>query len=456
MAFIKKNRNVIIGVSFALLLLSVFTNFYRAEYRYGFGWDQARDAQIVFFKIIKDLDFALIGPRVVGIDGFFLGPLHYYLLVPFYILFKGDPIAGVYLAGIVGVLTTIAGYLISLQIFKNKLTSLVFGFILALNPVTISWNVMYMPLFSLVFYYFLIQIVKKRYKFIPYSLVLLAMMLQFHFSTIFLVVPFALTIFYSFKNDSGFNIPKKQFLTAFGLFLLSFAPLIVFDVKNDFLNTKLFFNFFFGNKSYLGFNFSVPLHIFSKAISSVYLPFNGTFIVTCIYLYESIKTKDKGFFLLNLVWLLVPITILLFYTGQISEYYFTTVLIVIMMYLANFISRLLSTKVIRVPVSIVVTVLFASYFTGFVRNISDYNNPESIFNKKQIVKFLVKQKKDKVFNVSYSTYTGGNVGFDYLFKWYGKEPQNVPEGHLYTIVIPAYSEDVDPIIVYGDIGLIRR
>ena len=55
---------------------------------YIFDWDQAADYEAV--EKIAGGKLTLIGPRVTSDKGFFLGPWHYYFLVPFFKLTNGS------------------------------------------------------------------------------------------------------------------------------------------------------------------------------------------------------------------------------------------------------------------------------------------------------------------------------------------------------------------------------
>jgi len=63
----------------------------------GFYYDQGRDA-LVIWELWHKKDIFLIGP-VTGLPGIFLGPFYYYLIAPFYLLSRGDPLlSGMFLA----------------------------------------------------------------------------------------------------------------------------------------------------------------------------------------------------------------------------------------------------------------------------------------------------------------------------------------------------------------------
>jgi len=68
----------------------LFLRLYKLDTRLPFGWEQERDA--FFVRDILRGKLTLIGPRVVGPGGFFLPPYFFYLLSPFYFLFKLNPL----------------------------------------------------------------------------------------------------------------------------------------------------------------------------------------------------------------------------------------------------------------------------------------------------------------------------------------------------------------------------
>lgn len=83
----------------AIIIGSFFVRAYRLHDLLGFYYDQGRDA-LVIWKLWHEGKLFLIGP-VTGLAGIFLGPFYYYLIAPFYLLGKGDPvIPALFLAGL--------------------------------------------------------------------------------------------------------------------------------------------------------------------------------------------------------------------------------------------------------------------------------------------------------------------------------------------------------------------
>src|SRR3990167_10509215 len=120
----------ILGAAFALRT-------YRTADFLGFWYDQGRDA-LVIWDLWHKGKFFLIGPTT-GIEGIFLGPFYYYLIAPFYLLGRGDP---VFPAVGLGLITTAAVFLIyrvTADYFNPK-TGLLAAFLYGLSYHTVSYH----------------------------------------------------------------------------------------------------------------------------------------------------------------------------------------------------------------------------------------------------------------------------------------------------------------------------
>ena len=68
-----------------------------------FVYDHDQDlAGWVVKDVLVNHHIRLIG-QLTSTPGVFIGPLFYYLLIPFYLAFKMDPIGGIYLVGALGI-----------------------------------------------------------------------------------------------------------------------------------------------------------------------------------------------------------------------------------------------------------------------------------------------------------------------------------------------------------------
>lgn len=442
-----------------LIFITIFLRTYNLEKRLPFGWDQERDAEMAW-QIIKMGKPTLIGPRVISDDAFYLGPIWYYLITPFYFLFDMDPLAMGAFMVILGVLTTLAVYFFTKYLLGVK-QAIIISLIWASLGDVVAWNPLLIPLTTVVLLYFLSKIVDGEYKFIPYSLLLTGFALQLHFQAALFLPPFLLAIFFYIKKFNKY--PIKSLSVGIILFLLTFLPLIIFDLRHDFLNIKGFIKLFFNPVENDIYFISKLVLLWNKFIQTCmfFIPniyeFNAklllgiiVFLISVTGLLISKLSNEKKILMIALI--IFPPLVYSFYKGEISEYYFTLTSIPLLIGLSN---GLLKIKMLKLNYLLIFTVLIwiTSSRLTLVLSKEDY---QSLYYKKQVVKYLVNQKIDPIFNISYSVPANADVGFKYLFKFFGREPQNIPAGHLWTIVIPPNSENVSPLVSFGGIGIIRR
>lgn len=459
--FLKKEYLILAIV----LLISIFFRFYLLEERFPFGWDQERDAQVMW-RILKEGRPTLIGPSAAGIDTFFLGPLWYYLLLPFYFIFNMDPIAAAYFASLAGVVTTLIIFFLVKNLFGLN-QALLASLLWATLPDRISWNPMLIPLATSVIFFTLYKISQGFEKFIPITFLLIGLSLQIHFQSVFFFPTLIISLY--FYKKKKFSIPFNYLGLGLLFLALTFLPLLVFDLRHDFINIggflKLFFQGEIDYSSNLLYRLSVTLNNSIRFAHFTLFPrlfsfeFSSGIIITILSIL-GIQTANisKQIKLMLLSLLLLPPIITSFYKGDISEYYFTISALPIIVGL-TLLAWIIYSKSLpgKIVIITVVVLLIGWRVSNFISGefYSDYLK-SNLSYKKQAVLYIVNQKIDPIFNVSYSTRPNDDAGFHYLFKFYGREPQNIPAGHLWTIVMPSNRENVPPIATFGDIGIIRR
>ncbi|MGB9598860.1 MAG: hypothetical protein ACPLZH_03400, partial [Minisyncoccales bacterium] len=236
--FYKKKFLVFIFV-FGLFL---FFRFYQIEKRLPFGWDQERDAFAV--KKILEGNLTLIGPRVVGEGGFFLPPFFFYFLSPFYFIFKGNPFYSlISFLSLYLISFFLASYLTLSKVFGKKVAYL-FLVIWSFLPVAILidrivWNPLLVPLFFVVIVFIFYKYLQSEniLFFVALSLVYF-LGISFHIQVAF-YLPFLLLALF-FVGDK--KLVFKKILIIFVSSILVFLPLIIFDIRHNFLNLNLILN----------------------------------------------------------------------------------------------------------------------------------------------------------------------------------------------------------------------
>ena len=117
MVALKRNWPLILLI--AILVIATGFRLYRVRDYLVFLGDEGRDA-LVWKRMIVDHKFTLLGPTA-SVGGFYLGPIYYYLTLPFVWIWGLDPVGPVYFVAILGIATVYLVYLFSFAQPKNKI-----------------------------------------------------------------------------------------------------------------------------------------------------------------------------------------------------------------------------------------------------------------------------------------------------------------------------------------------
>ncbi len=409
-----------------ILALFTFLRFYQLPQRTIFNWDQERDA----FEVQKILsgDPSLIGPRVLGPQGFFLGPYFYYLLAPFYFLTGGHPQAIVYFLIVLNLVFFLAAYLIVKKIWGEK-TALIFLFLWTINPAaieTVAWNPALIPLMIVLIWFTLFQ---KSYFWLGLSL---SLAINFHFQAVFLT-PFILLFLFWQKELLGKNLGKA----ALGFFL-PFTPLLLFDLRHNFLNFKLLGQFIKGRGE--GGNFLAWRPVLANFLTSfwaeekIWLPLTLALVLLTLWLVKKQKNYFSKNFLKSLLFL-YPIVLLGFgiYGQRPSEYYFNFLLPFFILVLALFISSFGKLK--RLFFLLLFVLLWLPKTMEKIVPVS-----VSLLNKDRAVAYLAEKNGKTPAEVRYQTPLGEEAGFSYLLNYYGLAKAAEGERKIWLVSIPPAEE----------------
>lgn len=308
---VSKNKTVVF-----VALVAAFLRFFRLSDFVTFLGDQGRDA-IIIKRILTFEHLPAIGaPTSIG--QVYLGPFYYYFIAPWLFLSRFEPIGLAVGVAFFSSLYVLVNYFIIKEFFGKKV-ALLSSVLIAFSTTLIgfsrfSWNPNLLPLFTLLTVYFLIKAF-KTYKWYFFALTgaFLSFSIQLHYLALFLLPPilvFALSQLFEQKKKM-----KKIFvggLIAFTSFLFFSIPLVIFDLRHNFLNTTNFLKLSQGagaaggNKlsellsSFLLLNvysFNAPIHI---VLSTLIL------ILTVILFFVLVKTRDEIrvfllFFILSII-----------------------------------------------------------------------------------------------------------------------------------------------------------
>src|SRR5258708_24644946 len=137
-----KRQTVLRATLIFFLVVGTFLRLYRFKSTLQFLGDQGRDALVVL-HIIQDHHPVLIGP-VTSTGNIYLGPLYYYMMVPFLWLTYPSPIGPAYAIAILAIITLFLTYHLGKEMVGEEAAVVATGF-MALSATAItfsrfSWN----------------------------------------------------------------------------------------------------------------------------------------------------------------------------------------------------------------------------------------------------------------------------------------------------------------------------
>ena len=224
-----------------IVLLAIFFRGYQVVERFEFAHDGDLYSWIVK-DIVVDHHLRLIGQQT-STNGIFIGPLFYYLLIPFFLLTSMDPLGVLFFALLIGVTTTLSFYFVFKKLFDST-TGLIAAFLQAVLLVRIGDDRWVVPtittnLWGIWYLYTILMLTRGNFTVFPLLGFLVAMIWHINFSLapVLAVVPVA--IIFSRKIPKSGDILKG--LISLAVFSL---PLVIFEVRHNFSQTKSFIGSF--------------------------------------------------------------------------------------------------------------------------------------------------------------------------------------------------------------------
>jgi len=250
-----------------ILGLAVFTRFYNLSDSLQFQGDQGRDA-IIVSQIFTKLDPVFIGP-VTSVGNMYLGPFYYYFMLPFLALSYPSPIGPAYAVGLLSILTSYLIYKWGKDL-AGELAGLFAASLYTLSATAalyarFSWNPNPAPLVSLIVVYYTWKAITQSAKNWWVVGLGVSIMLQLHYVTLLAAGAAGVIwlwqvltqLIESRKKRESAKVWFKKTLPlwqgtslAVGIFIASLTPLILFDWKHDWLNSKALQALVFKDKTF--------------------------------------------------------------------------------------------------------------------------------------------------------------------------------------------------------------
>lgn len=242
-----KFSRIDLAIILLIILLSGFLRFYNLSGLQHFTYDQARDALFIK-RIIVDHKFRLIGTQS-SIPGLYTPPMYYYLMAPFLFVFKLNPVGLDYATAIFGLLTVVLLYYLLKKLTENRFLVLALTSLYAFQPSIIyqsryAWNPNTVPFFVLLAIISLFNLIKEVKGFKYYGLLFfsLGMMINLHYSGVVFFISVFFLLLLLFKR-----LNKQYFFGGVAVFSLELSPLVLFDIRHNFVNFKGIINYFLYN-----------------------------------------------------------------------------------------------------------------------------------------------------------------------------------------------------------------
>ena len=204
-----------------ILLLAAYLRLYRIGDYMTFLGDEGRDVLVA--KEILGGNLTLLGPRSSAGD-FFMGPIYYYMIAPFLLIFHYDPIGPAIMVALLGVATVVLVYKLGNEFF-GKRSGIIAALFYAFSPLVIaysrsSWQTNLMPFFSILTLYSLyLAVWKKDKRLFLLSGIFLGIAMQLHYLTTFLAfIVGVYLVITQFIQSEKINLTIKHIVSK-GIFL---------------------------------------------------------------------------------------------------------------------------------------------------------------------------------------------------------------------------------------------
>jgi len=423
------------------LLLTFLLRIYKIEELFYFSFDEEVPA-FVGRKLIEFGDISFLGG--VTPFGFHLAPYFYWFLA--FLLFFGklNPIIWGYAGSAIAAVTALMMYLVGKEFFGKKVGYLAaifwtFSYLAHVYDRHL-WALYWGPLLALLVLFCLKKIIEGSHKFIYLLAVSLAFGIHADPSNlIFLALTAIVWVFY--------KIPiRKSTIFAVLIVILSFAPIIVFDLTHNFANTKPLVKYlsqgrahrannpqgFFENSMFFPKVFSRLIYPFTdneiaknysycqkyvneKFVSIPFVFVAGASILLLVFVITSFK-KTIGYRLLALLIIIYFAGIQFFGTvfkSDIFEHYITGLFPIFLIIFAIY--------VVKLPKKLWIVIL-AIFVSANLYKILKVQNSLGLKYKRQAIEYTINQVGNKEFSLESLSSCWKYQGYRYLFAAFGQEP----------------------------------
>lgn len=448
-----------------ILFIGLFFRIYQPISRFEFAHDGELYSWFVKDVVVNG-HLRLVG-QLTSAPGIFIGPFYYYLLIPFFVLFDMDPVAGIIPNAIIGFITIFSYYYLFAKLY-NKYIGLFASFIYAISLHMVSLDRRVVPstptnLWAIWYFYVIVMIIRGNFQVLPLLGVLLGLIWHIHVAILPSLI--AIPIAFAFAKKLPSLKQVGLFLTA--LFITS-LPLIVFEARHNFQQTfALIGNFSGDHGGGTGiYKFLQVLEMVNRSVSAIFfdptLPkITSNILFTIAILLAGlalVKKKIAKYQEISTfyIWILGVILFFTFSSTLISGYYFANMEVVFVFIVASLLYLVFNaSKFGKIAVVTILAGLLLRNLYGFT---TDYIYHKGYVERKAVADFIANDAKTKNYpciSITYITAIGENTGFRY-FLWLNKIKLKHPGGipPVYNIVLPDELALGEIDAKFGHIGII--
>jgi len=294
MKFLKKYWPLIL-----ILLIASFLRLYRIQATMTFLEDEGRDMLIVK-RMLDTKRPVLIGPQT-STGNMYLGPLYYYLITPALVLSNMQPVGPAIFIALSGIATVYLLYQLISSWYGEKV-AIVTSFLYATLPEIVSfsrnsWNPNLVPFASVLSLFLLNQLIFKKTttKYLHWLGLgaVFGLLIQLHYMVIVFIAWEVLLVIITYLKDL-----KKLFL-GLGLTLLGFlfvmSPFIVFELRNNFVNTQALTKFVLAKEDHT-IRYQLPLWLWEQKVVKTTGTSIGSVLSKSFFVDDNVKMPLTYFF----------------------------------------------------------------------------------------------------------------------------------------------------------------
>lgn len=443
MQFLRKNFLILL-----ILVLAAFMRLYHIGDYITFLGDEGRDVLVV--KGILEGKLVFLGPRASAGD-FFLGPLYYYMMAPFLLLWRFDPVGPAVMVALFGIATVYLVFLVGKEFFGRK-AGYFAAALYAVSPLVLiysrsSWNPNPVPFFTLLMLWVLYKGVRAySWKLFFLAGILYGVLIQLHYIVVFLAVIIFLFLLLAPIIEKKFSVSRllKQFLLMGAGFLVALSPFLAFEIKNQFPNIKTIFGFMFSStvtKEEVGAPFmSIVQDVFVRVFARLIYRFPqvGDFehytdsqlqiwqvvaiITALIALFLVYKAKNRVQMVLLGLWFILGVTLFGFYKKPIHDYYFSFLFPLPFLLFGNVLAQISKLKPKLISSSIVVFLFLGLVYFHILG--APFMKPANKQKEqmKTIAEFVLSKTNGQPFNFALISSNNTDHAYRYFFHLEKKDP----------------------------------